>query len=59
MYSPVWLVVIEHASDINTYRVDAVNGTILRQPVTPPSSSEDNNNDDEPENESDDNNNDE
>ncbi len=59
MYSPVWLVVIEHASDINTYRVDAVNGTILRQPVTPPSSSEDNNNDDDDETETDENNNDE
>ena len=41
MYSPVWLIVIEHSSDINTYRVDAVNGTIIRQPVTSPSSSGD------------------
>lgn len=47
MYSPVWLIVIEHSSDINTYRVDAVNGTIIKQPVTSPSSSGDNDDSDE------------
>lgn len=36
MYSPVWIVDVIRASEKNTFRVDAVNGTIIRQPVTPP-----------------------
>lgn len=37
MYSPFWNVVVEYASERNTFRVDAVNGTIIRQssPVAP------------------------
>ena len=35
MYSPFWIVEIEHASERNTFRVDAVNGTIIRQSSTP------------------------
>ncbi|HLR91960.1 MAG TPA: two-component system regulatory protein YycI [Atopostipes sp.] len=42
MYSPVWLVNIDRASERNTFRVDAVNGTIIRQPVAPADTSEDN-----------------
>lgn len=40
MYSPVWLVNIDHSSERNTFRVDAVNGTIIRQPVAVPESDE-------------------
>ncbi len=40
MYSPVWLVVIEEGNERITYRVDAVNGTIIRQPITPPTPSQ-------------------
>jgi len=36
MYSPVWLVNIDHSSERNTFRVDAVNGTIIRQSTSPP-----------------------
>jgi regulatory protein YycI of two-component signal transduction system YycFG len=36
MYSPVWLVEVIHSSERNIFRVDAVNGTIIRQPVTVP-----------------------
>src|SRR5699024_563577 len=60
MYSPIWLIDIETSSEINTYRVDAVNGTIIKQPVTPPSlSEEDDSNNDNDETETDDNNDDE
>lgn len=31
MYSPVWIVNVDHSSERNTFRVDAVNGTIIRQ----------------------------
>jgi regulatory protein YycI of two-component signal transduction system YycFG len=40
MYSPVWIVNIDHSSERNTFRVDAVNGTIIRQPVAPPNEEE-------------------
>lgn len=33
MYSPAWVIQIEYASERSTFRVDAVNGTIIRQPV--------------------------
>lgn len=36
MYSPVWLINIDHSSERSTFRVDAVNGTIIRQPVAVP-----------------------
>ena len=36
MYSPVWLVNIDHSSERNTFRVDAVNGTIIKQSTSPP-----------------------
>lgn len=57
MYSPVWHVVVNYASERNTFRVDAVNGTIIRQATPTPSetdseSSEDEN-DEETENEAD------
>lgn len=46
MYSPAWLVQIDYASERSTFRVDAVSGTIIRQPVTssdrPENSSEEN-----------------
>ena len=32
MYSPVWIVDVDRASERNTFRVDAVNGTIIKQP---------------------------
>lgn len=41
MYSPIWIVDVIHSSEKNTFRVDAVNGTIIRQPVVTP---EENNN---------------
>lgn len=44
MYSPVWIINIERSSEQNTFQVDAVNGTIIRQPVASPDSSEDENN---------------
>lgn len=31
MYSPVWLIDVVHSSEQDTFRVDAVNGTIIRQ----------------------------
>lgn len=57
MYSPIWNVVVNYASERNTFRVDAVNGTIIRQASPTPSeiddeSSEDEN-DEETENEAD------
>lgn len=33
MYSPAWVVPIEYSSERTTFRVDAVNGTIIRQPA--------------------------
>jgi len=39
MYSPIWMIGVTNSSDQNTFRVDAVNGTIIRQPT---SSSEEN-----------------
>lgn len=36
MYSPIWLINIDHSSERITFRVDAVSGTIIRQPVSPP-----------------------
>ncbi|MEY8291746.1 two-component system regulatory protein YycI [Carnobacteriaceae bacterium 52-44] len=44
MYSPVWIVNIERSSERNTFRVDAVNGTIIRQPVESSDDSEENRN---------------
>lgn len=44
MYSPVWIVNIERSSEQNTFRVDAVNGTIIRKPVAPSDDSEENGN---------------
>lgn len=43
MYSPIWIVNVDHSSERNTYRVDAVNGTIIRQST--PSSGPQNPND--------------
>jgi len=39
MYSPIWMIGVTNSSERNTFRVDAVNGTIIRQPT---SSSEEN-----------------
>lgn len=36
MYSPIWIVNIDHSSERSTFRVDAVNGTIIRDPVAAP-----------------------
>lgn len=36
MYSPIWVIVVEYASERNTFRVDAVNGTIIRQVSSTP-----------------------
>lgn len=47
MYSPVWIVNIERSSERNTFRVDAVNGTIIRQPVASSDDSEENGNDED------------
>lgn len=44
MYSPVWLINVDRASERNTFRVDAVNGTIIRQPVAPADTNENNEN---------------
>lgn len=35
MYSPAWVIPIDYSSERTTFRVDAVNGTIIRQPVAP------------------------
>ncbi len=35
MYSPAWVVPIDYSSERTAFRVDAVNGTIIRQPVAP------------------------
>lgn len=35
MYSPIWVVVIDYSSERQTFRVDAVNGTIIRQSSAP------------------------
>lgn len=43
MYSPIWIVNIDHSSERNTYRVDAVNGTIIRQSTPSPGSQSPNN----------------
>ena len=55
MYSPAWLIQIDYASEKSTFRVDAVSGTIIRQPVTSSdrqeSSPEENNEDNEEESE--------
>lgn len=59
MYSPIWLIDIETSSEINTYRVDAVNGTIIKQPVTTPNLSEEDDSNIDDETETDDNNGDE
>jgi len=47
MYSPIWMVSVMNSSERNTFRVDAVNGTIIRQPT---SSSEENNDETDNEN---------
>ncbi len=52
MYSPVWLVDIDQGNESLTYRVDAVNGTIIRQPIAPPTNVS-NPNESEPETEDD------
>lgn len=35
MYSPIWVVTIDYSSERQTFRVDAVNGTIIRQASAP------------------------
>ena len=40
MYSPVWLVEVERSSERNLFRVDAVNGTIIKQPSVSSDSSD-------------------
>ena len=47
MYSPAWLITVNHSTERNIFRVDAVNGTIIRQPTSSPT---DNNNGDGNEN---------
>lgn len=44
MYSPAWLITVNHSSERNTFRVDAVNGTIIRQPIPAPSDNNGNGN---------------
>lgn len=39
MYSPVWVVDVERSSERNTFQVDAVNGTIIRQSTPAPTES--------------------
>lgn len=34
MYSPIWIVSVDYSSERTVFRVDAVNGTIIRQPVS-------------------------
>lgn len=33
MYSPAWVIPVDYASEQTSFRVDAVNGTIIRQPA--------------------------
>ena len=40
MYSPVWLVEVERSSERNLFRVDAVSGTIIKQPSVSSDSSD-------------------
>src|SRR5699024_4700975 len=47
MYSPVWLVEVERSSERNLFRVDAVNGTIIKQPSVLSDSSDEQENIDE------------
>lgn len=47
MYSPAWLITVNHSTERNIFRVDAVNGTIIRQQTSSPT---DNNNGDGNEN---------
>lgn len=54
MYSPAWVVNVEHASERNTFRVDAVNGTIIRQPVAAPTEENEEEADEATDNEQDD-----
>lgn len=44
MYSPAWLITVTHSTEINTFRVDAVNGTIIRQPIPAPTDNNGNGN---------------
>lgn len=44
MYSPAWLITVNHSSERNTFRVDAVNGTIIRQPIPTPTENNGNGN---------------
>lgn len=44
MYSPAWLITVVHSSERNTFRVDAVNGTIIRQSIPNPSENNGNGN---------------
>mgnify|MGYP001049299351 CR=1 FL=1 len=40
MYSPVWIVEVDRSSERNTFRVDAVSGTIIKQPSASSDSSD-------------------
>lgn len=42
MYSPVWVIDVKRSSERNTFRVDAVSGTIIKQPVSSSGTSEEN-----------------
>ena len=44
MYSPAWLITVTHSTEIKTFRVDAVNGTIIRQPIPAPTDNNGNGN---------------
>lgn len=44
MYSPAWLITVNHSTERNTFRVDAVNGTIIRQPIPAPTENNGNGN---------------
>lgn len=49
MFSPIWVVVVDYASERNTFRVDAVNGTIIRQASPTPTETGDESNGEEDE----------
>lgn len=42
MYSPVWLINTVRSSEVSTFRVDAVNGTIIKQPSSSSDSDQEN-----------------
>ncbi len=44
MYSPAWLITVNHSTERNTFRVDAVNGTIIRQSIPTPTDNNGNGN---------------